>query len=226
MAFAFRGTSLHSMRTYLFECLECDVFFNGMCTFEKVQHGSYVAAGGEDQILLCLFPAAAERVHDAGTFEPVALERGDHRRMGTTHVQQHRQRELRGQRQLRFEQLLLALDVRIVDVVIQADLTDGAELRLAAQALQPVAQLLDMGVLMFVEEHRMQAQRRVYRWLVTGQLPNPLPVGGMHAEYHDALDADSLAAGDHRGAVLIERIEIEMGVGVDQLHEQTPYGRR
>ena len=139
--------------------------------------------------------------------------------MGAAHVQQYRQGEIGRQRQLRLEQPLLALDVRVVDVVIQADLADGAELRLAAQTLQPVAQLLHVGVLVLLEKHRMQAQRRMHRRFVTGQLPDPLPVGGMHPEHHDAFDTGVPGAGDYLRPVIVEHLEVEVGMSVDQLHE-------
>ncbi|MNJ61072.1 hypothetical protein D3C77_568430 [compost metagenome] len=74
-------------------------------------------------------------MHDAAVAQPMALERGDHRRMGAAHVQQRRQFEVAGQLELALEKVLLAFMVRRVDVVVQADLADGAELRFAAQTL-------------------------------------------------------------------------------------------
>jgi len=71
-------------------------------------------------------------VHDAGALQLVAFEHGDHRCVGAAYVQQYWQLELRSQRQLRFEQFVLALDVRVLDVIVQADLADGAEFRLTA----------------------------------------------------------------------------------------------
>ncbi len=138
--------------------------------------------------------------------------------MGAAHVEQHRQLEFLGQRQLRFEQSLLAFLVGAFDVVVQADLADGAELLRAPQPLQPVAQNLEVRGSMVLEKHRMQSQRRMDLRFVARQLPDTLPVGFVHAEHDDALHAGCAAAGQHLMAIRVEGLEIQVGMGVDQRH--------
>ncbi len=173
----------------------------------------------ELDVLAGLLPAAAEGMHHTGPAQLVAFECGDHRCMGAAHVQQHRQIEVDRQLQLPFEQGLLAGVVRVVDVEIQADLADGAELRLAVQALQPVGEGCQVLVAVLLQEHRMQPQRGIDGVIGAGQAPDALPVVGMHAEHDEAFYTGGAAACQHLAAVGIEVFEVQVCVGVDQAHE-------
>lgn len=78
--------------------------------------------------------------------------------------------------QLRFEQLLLALAIQLFEKIIQADLTHRAQLRVARQAGQPVAQLEQVGRLVLVEIDRVQAKGGIQVGIALHQLPEPLPI--------------------------------------------------
>ncbi len=154
---------------------------------------------------------------DATALQADALEGGDGRRVGAAHVDQRRQAEFRGQPQLGLEQRLLGVAVEVFQVVVQADLADRAELRLAAQALQPLAQVVQ--VLRAVPRQvDGVGQRRVQAILGLRQVPDPLPVLAVDAEHHLALDPQRAAALQQRGAVGVEVREVEVVVGVDQAH--------
>src|SRR5690606_32088745 len=112
----------------------------------------------------------------------------------------------------------LTVLVGLLDVVVQTDLADGAEFFRAMQAHQPVFQLLQMLVSMFLQEHRMQTEGGMDSRLVLGQLPDPVPVPPAHAEHDDALHTGGCTALQYAVAVVIEILEIEVGMGVDQLH--------
>ena len=58
-----------------------------------------------------------------------------------------------------FKQLLLALAVKLGQKVVQANLTHGTHLRVPRQTAQPLPQFNHMLGAMFVEVHRVQAER-------------------------------------------------------------------
>ncbi len=124
----------------------------------------------------------------------------------------------RGQPQLGLEQRLLGVAVEVFQVVVQADLADRAELRLAAQALQPLAQVVQVLRAVPRQVDGVQAERRVQAILGLRQVPDPLPVLAVDAEHHLALDPQRAAALQQRGAVGVEVREVEVVVGVDQAH--------
>ena len=95
---------------------------------------------------------------DAATLEAVALECGNGLRVGAAHVQEGRQCEFGGQLQLFFEQHLLVLAVELLQEVVQAELADSTELRMAGQALEPVAQLTQVFRRMLLQINRVQAE--------------------------------------------------------------------
>ncbi|RMQ85813.1 hypothetical protein ALP97_200286 [Pseudomonas salomonii] len=78
--------------------------------------------------------------------------------MAAAYVQQGWELEVHGQFQLRFKQALLAFAVQLLEEVIQADLTDGAQLPMAVQAGQPITQLDQVGGAMLIQIHRVQAE--------------------------------------------------------------------
>ena len=49
-------------------------------------------------------------------------------------------------------------------------------------------------------------------------IPQALPVAMLDAQYHQFFDAHVTSLGEHAEAILVEVGEVEMGVGVDQLH--------
>ncbi len=155
---------------------------------------------------------------DAAALQADALEGGDGRRVGAAHVDQRRQAEFRGQPQLGLEQRLLGVAVEVFQVIVQADLADRAELRLAAQALQPLAQVVQVLRAVPRQVDGVQAERRVQAILGLRQVPDPLPVLAVDAEHHLALDPQRAAALQQRGAVGVEVREVEVVVGVDQAH--------
>lgn len=175
-------------------------------------------AEAELEVLAGFLAAAGEGMDDATALQADALEGGDGRRVGAAHVDQRRQAEFRGQPQLGLEQRLLGVAVEVFQVVVQADLADRAELRLAAQALQPLAQVVQVLRAVPRQVDGVQAERRVQAILGLRQVPDPLPVLAVDAEHHLALDPQRAAALQQRGAVGVEVREVEVVVGVDQAH--------
>src|SRR5690606_30182814 len=70
----------------------------------------------------------------------------------------------------------------------------------------------------FIQVHRVQAESGVHVVFALHQIPHPLPVGLLHAQHHQPLHAQGAAAGQHFAAVAIEVGEVEVGVGIDQVH--------
>ncbi|VXB19433.1 hypothetical protein PSEUDO8O_120555 [Pseudomonas sp. 8O] len=175
-------------------------------------------AKAQFDVLARFLMAAGKGVDDAAARQAKALECGDGRGMGTAHVQQRRQFELGGQLQLRFEQRLLALPVQVFQVIIQTELTDGAQLAVPGQFAQPVAQLREMLRVMIFQIDRMQAERGMQVFVGLDQLPQPLPVGLVDAEHHHALHAQRAAAREYFVAVGVEVGEVQVCMGVDQAH--------
>ncbi|MNH37940.1 hypothetical protein D3C79_989080 [compost metagenome] len=97
-------------------------------------------------------------MNDAATRKLVTLERGNHRGMTATHMQQGGQIEVDGQLQLGFEPVLLALAIQFRQVVVEAEFADGAQLAIAMQAAQPVAQFTQVLRAVLVEVDRVQAE--------------------------------------------------------------------
>ena len=100
-----------------------------------------------------------------------ALEGGDNGRMAAPHMQQRRQLEVHGQLQLGFKQGLLAFAVQVRQEVVQADFTHGAELAMALEAGQPVAQLDQVCGAMLIQVHRVQAEGPVQVRVLLCQVP-------------------------------------------------------
>ncbi|GAO95186.1 hypothetical protein PSA5_20735 [Pseudomonas syringae pv. actinidiae] len=117
------------------------------------------------------FTAACESMNDAAALGPVALEGGNHIGMTAAHMQQGRQIEVGRQLQLRLEDFLLAHLVQMIDVVIQANLAHCAQLRMAFEAGQPVAQFGQVLCLVLIDINRVQAERCMQLRVGFGQVP-------------------------------------------------------
>lgn len=140
--------------------------------------------------------------------------------MAAPYVEQGRQLEVRGQLQLRFEQLLLALAIQLLEKIIQADLTHRTQLRMARQAVQPVAQLNQVGRAVLVEIDRVQAEGGVQVGIALHQLPEPLPIALINPQHHHPPHAEGAAGSQQRLTIRVEIRKIQMGVAVDQFHVQ------
>lgn len=138
--------------------------------------------------------------------------------MGAAYMQQGGQLELCREPELGFEQLLLALAVERLDEVVQAELADRTQPRVAGQALQPGAQFVQVLGAVLVEVDRMQAEGSVQAFVRLHQVPQALPVALIHAEYHQFLHPQTAAALQQPGAIGVELGEVEVSVGVDQVH--------
>ena len=145
-------------------------------------------------------------------------------------MQQGGQLEFDGEFQLRLEQLLLPRAVQLFEKVVQADLAHCAEPGVPRQALQPVAQLLQVFGLVLVEVHGVQAEGGVQAILLLHLIPQALPVGLVDAEQYQTLDTQRAAAREQCGAVGVELGKVEVGVGIDQAHGASvgakPAGRK
>ncbi|MNP41778.1 hypothetical protein D3C76_1354980 [compost metagenome] len=150
----------------------------------------------------------------------VALERGNHLGMAAAHMQQDGQREVTTHLQLCFEQCLLARLVQVFEVVVQAELAHGAQPRVAAQALQPFAQLNQVFGAMLVQVDRMQPQCRLHARFAARQVPDPLEIGLVHPKHHHPLHTARRRIGQQARAVGVEVREVQVRVGVDQAHVQ------
>lgn len=121
---------------------------------------------------------------------------------------------------MRFEQLLLALAIQLFEKVIQADFTYRAQLRVALQAGQPVAQLNQVGRLVLVEIDRVQAKGGIQVGIALHQLPEPLPIALINPQHHHPSHAEGAAGRQQRLTIRVEIRKIQVGVAVDQLHGQ------
>ena len=128
--------------------------------------------------------------------------------------------EVHRQFQLRFKQALLAFAVQLFEEVIQADFADSAQLSVAVQASQPVAQFRQVGGAVVIEVHRMQAKGSEQAFIRLHQVPQTLPILLIHAQHHHALHAQGSAVGEDCPAITVEVRKVQVGVGVDQLHAQ------
>ena len=115
---------------------------------------------------------------------------------------------------------MLAYAVERRQKVIEADFAHGAHLTLPGQPTEPLPEFDDMLGAMRVQIHRVQPKRGIQLTVGLDQIPHPLPVALINAQHHHALDTQRPTARQQRRAVGIEHREIEVGVGVDQLHAQ------
>jgi len=92
---------------------------------------------------------------------------------------------------------------------------------MAPQAGQPVAQGRQVGGAMLVEVHRVQAEGCEQTFIVLHQIPQSLPILLIHPQHHHALYAELAAVREDLPAIAVEVREVQVGVGVDQLHAQT-----
>lgn len=122
--------------------------------------------------------------------------------------------------QLRFEQLLLALAIQLFEKIIQAELTHRAQLRMARQAGQPVAQFTQVGRAVLVEIDWVQAEGGMQVGIALHQFPQSLPIALIDSQHHHPPHAEGAAGRQQRLAIRVEIRKIQMGVAVDQLHGQ------
>ena len=170
------------------------------------------------QILPRLLQAAGKGMHDSAAPELVALEYGNGCGVGAAYMQQHRQFEFSRQFELRLEQLLLLILRQFRQKIIQADFAHRAQLGVAGQALQPSVQFVQMLLAVLRQIDRVHTQRGIQALVAQRQIPQALPVGLIDPQQHDFPDAARPAACQYLGAVGVEVGEVEMGVGVDQVH--------
>lgn len=195
----------------------------GLAQPQRLRPGSCAAKPEPEaqlDVLASLFITTGERMNHPGLRRLVALERGDHLGMAAAHVQQGGQFEVASQLQLCFEQRLLARLVQVFEVVVQAELTHGAQPRVTVQALQPLAQLHQVLRAMLVEVDRVQAECGEQALVVTGKLPHPLEIRLIHPQYHHPLHPTRRRVGQQALAVGVEVGEVQVGVGVDEAHVQ------
>ena len=80
-------------------------------------------------------------------------------------------------------------------------------------------QFIEVLRLMFVEIDRVQAERGIQAFVCFDQELQPLPIALRSPEHHHALHAERPAAREPGVAVGVEVGEVEVGMGVDQVHE-------
>ena len=117
---------------------------------------------------------------DAASGHADALEGGNHGGVAAANVEQGWQFKLHREFQLGFKQRLLALVVQLFQKVIQANFAHGAQLPVAMQARQPVAQFQQVGGAMLIEIHRVQAEGGEQAFVLLHQVPQPLPIFLVH----------------------------------------------
>src|SRR5690606_36235137 len=117
--------------------------------------------------------------------------------------------------QLGFEQPLLALAIRVVYVVIQTEFAHGAAPRVIGVSGQAIAQVRQVLRLMLLEKDRMRAEGGVEPGVLLDHRPEPAPVAAGHSHQQQALHAESLAVGQHRIAVAVKIVKIQVGMGID-----------
>ena len=87
--------------------------------------------------------------------------------MGAPGVEDHRQIVALCQPELRIQDRLLAFKLRIFTIEIEADLTDGNQLRI--RVLQRGIQPVEMVIKMVLNHDRMQTQRGIQRIVTLGK---------------------------------------------------------
>ena len=139
---------------------------------------------------------------------------GEHRVDGTTNVQQHRQLELGREAELRREDRRLALAVEAGDEMIEADLADRDQARVAGVARERVAQRRQVVGAGSVRAHGMDAER-VREPVAVRQIAHPLEVGDGYRRDDDLGDPGGARPRHDVVAIGIELRSVEMAVRVD-----------
>ncbi|KWV90078.1 hypothetical protein PFLmoz3_00076 [Pseudomonas fluorescens] len=78
---------------------------------------------------------------------------------------------------------------------------------------------------MLIEIHRVQAKSGEQAFVLLHQVPKPLPIFLVHPQHHQAPHAEFTAVGEDVRAILVEVLEVQVRVGVDQLHAQASWIR-
>jgi hypothetical protein len=128
--------------------------------------------------------------------------------------------QVRGDLQLRLEQHLLTRAIEFRKIVIQAELADRAQLWIARQPIEPLAQFDQVVRAMRFEKYRMQPQRRRQSRVGLDAVPHALPVVALHGKHHHALDAHRLGLIQQLRAVNVEVGKVQVGMSIDQRHRR------
>ena len=160
-----------------------------------------------------LLLAAVEGMGEAARHAAPAQLR-EHRVDGAPDVQQHRQAELGGEAELRREDRRLALVIEAGDEVVEADLADRDQARVAGVARERVAQRRQVVVAGRVGAHRMDAER-VGEPMPVRELAHPLEVGDGYRRDDDLGDAGGARPRDDVVAIGVELGGVEVAMRVD-----------
>ena len=116
-----------------------------------------------------------------------------------------------GEVQLGAEQRLLISPVRVLNIIVQSNLTD----RNGPAFLQQAGQLIQVCRFVRLEIHGMHAQRRIEAGVRLAQRQKPGPAVGGHTGHHNPAHARLAAPAEQLRAIGIENGIIKVAMGVD-----------
>ncbi len=121
---------------------------------------------------------------------------------------------VQGERELRREHRRLPIAVETGDEMVEADLADGDQARVAGVARERIAQRRDVTGAGAVGAHRMDAER-VGEPMPMRQFPHPLEVGDGYRRDDDLGDSGDARPRDDGVAIGIELGRVEVAMRVD-----------
>src|SRR5690606_1529152 len=142
-------------------------------------------------------------------------EGGYGRGVGPAHMQQGRQLKIHRHLKLGLEQALLLLPIRVINIIIQPEFTNGATARITRMLVETVAQQLQILRLVLIEKNRVQTKSRVQPVVGAGHRPDPVPITRGNAHQQDAPHTEALAFSQYRIAISVEIRKVQMGMCID-----------
>jgi hypothetical protein len=144
---------------------------------------------------------------------------------GAAHVQQHRQAELGRELELGGEHRRLAVAIEAFDEMVEADLADRDQARVAGVTRERVAQRVEVARAGAIGAHRMDAER-VGEPMPVRELAHALEVAGVDRRDHDLGDSRAPRPGDDGVAIGVELGGVEVAMRVDPHAAMMPARRR
>jgi hypothetical protein len=140
----------------------------------------------------------------------------EHTVLGTAHMHDHRQVKVAGDAKLLDEKALLFGPIKAGYEMIESDLADSDQTRIADRPADRLTQGDQFGIGSLIDMKRMDAERIAHALMARSKRGDRRKIEGANRRHHDAGNARGQGRIDHVIPVRIEFGGIEVAVGIDE----------